>query len=201
MTVTEDKPVTATETYVTEEVTEMVVDSQQQVEEVMTETKVRPEGPQEIEQVLEERIVETVDVETTFQPIEADQEQPSEISEASIITEAPQPADLVETVEITESLLPAVVKPLKPIMRVQDGQSMMLQCQFDMKEITEAVWLHGDQLVVENEDITIYQDETGLCELRVAEVFPEDAGDYACRLETGYGVVETRSQITVEGEY
>lgn len=35
--------------------------------------------------------------------------------------------------------------------------------------------------------------------MRIAEVFPEDAGLYVCRLETEYGLVETRSQVTVEG--
>ena len=82
-----------------------------------------------------------------------------------------------------------------------DGQSLVLQCQFDVHPMQEATWFHEDQPVRENEDITIYQDVEGVCELRIAEVFPEDAGLYVCRLENVYGIAETRCQVTVEGMF
>ncbi|OQV25891.1 Titin [Hypsibius exemplaris] len=99
---------------------------------------------------------------------------------------------------VTELSVPVLVTPLAPNLLVMDGQSMVLQCQFEVRPMKEAVWYHGDEAVLENEDITLYQDETGVCELRIAEVFPEDAGLYICRLDTEYGLIESRSQVTVE---
>lgn len=98
-----------------------------------------------------------------------------------------------------ERIIPVVKKPLEEDLRVMDGQALTLQCQFDVQPMQEATWFHEDQPVRENEDITIYQDAQGVCELCIAEVFPEDAGLYVCRLENVHGVAETRCQVTVEG--
>lgn len=67
---------------------------------------------------------------------------------------------------VSELAVPLIVTPLAPDLLVMDGQSMVLQCQFEVQPMKEAVWFHENEMVLENEG-TAYPDCALRCQLMV----------------------------------
>ena len=68
-----------------------------------------------------------------------------------------------------------------------------------MPEIT---WYHDDKIITENQDFNLSYDlESGACTLLIAEVFPQDAGEYKCVAVNSHGDALTRAMLEVECKY
>lgn len=84
--------------------------------------------------------------------------------------------------------------------RVMDGDQLFLQCQVAGKPTPAVKWLHNEQHIDEIPNaITIFQNEIGECSLTIAEVFPEDAGEYKCHATNKMGDAISAAAISVEG--
>lgn len=83
--------------------------------------------------------------------------------------------------ETRELEYPRFVKPLSAEVRVMDGDKVNFSCVVTGKPTPKVQWYHNDTIVKEAKDVTIYQDTEGVCTLAIAEVFPENAGEYVCK--------------------
>jgi len=102
------------------------------------------------------------------------------------------------TEEVTEYISPRFVEKLKPL-RLMDGDKLTLECKVHASPTPKIEWLHNDQTIKENKDISILQDNAGICTLTITEVFPEDAGRYTCHATNEIGEAITQTSISVEG--
>ena len=63
----------------------------------------------------------------------------------------------------------------------------------------EISWYHDDKIITENQDFNLtYNVESGACTLLIAEVFPQDAGEYKCIAVNPHGEAVTRAMLEVE---
>lgn len=66
----------------------------------------------------------------------------------------------------------------------------------------EVSWFHDDKIITENQDFNLtYDTESGSCTLLIAEVFPQDAGEYKCVAVNQYGEAVTRAYLEVECKF
>lgn len=106
-----------------------------------------------------------------------------------------------QLVEGVDEVAPEFAVPLPSVVNLMDGDEVTLQCQ--LKGIPgptpEVSWLHnGIEIVEKVKEIQILQTEEGLCQLRIAEVFPEDSGEYVCRVGNSVGEDLTKANVSVE---
>lgn len=63
----------------------------------------------------------------------------------------------------------------------------------------EISWFHDDKIITENQDFNLtYDIQSGSCTLLIAEVFPQDAGEYKCVAVNPFGEAVTRAFLEVE---
>ncbi|KAG7188130.1 hypothetical protein KM043_013353 [Ampulex compressa] len=99
--------------------------------------------------------------------------------------------------ETVELLSPTFVKRLSPV-KVMDGESVNLTCVVRGKPTPRVEWYHDSKPIKEGKEITIVQDNEGVCSLAITEVFPEDAGEYTCRAFNSIGEAACTSSLVVE---
>lgn len=102
--------------------------------------------------------------------------------------------------EVTEFVAPRFESPLVPT-QVMDGEKVSLTCRVVGKPIPKVEWFHNDQPVQEAKDVTISQDEEGVCMLAIQEVFPENAGTYTCYAINKIGEAVCAASLVVEGRF
>lgn len=102
--------------------------------------------------------------------------------------------------EATELVSPHFVEPVTS-QKVMDGESVLFTCKVTGKPTPQVTWLHNDKPVRETKDITIIQDTEGICQLALAEVFPEDAGQYKCTAVNKVGEAACAASLVVEGTF
>lgn len=100
--------------------------------------------------------------------------------------------------EVSEFKSPSFVQKIKPV-AVMDGERLYLECKVQGSPIPKVQWFHNDQLIKETKDISILQDNSGICSLTISEVFPEDGGEYSCKAINALGEAVCTTQISVEG--
>jgi hypothetical protein len=49
-------------------------------------------------------------------------------------------------------------------------------------------------------NIVINQTDEGVCTLKIAELFPEDSGEYVCKVENSISSDLTRAVVNVDGK-
>ena len=160
-----DQPETTTET-----TTETIMTTQESVPTAETAIVVTEERPQKGVETHLESITITRHEETAPERFESAMELHSshvqmavtdkEKITAVVPTEVVEVEDVAETQQqrrVSELAVPQLVTGLRPELVVMDGESMVLQCQFDVRPMKEAVWYHENEAVAENEDITLYQ--------------------------------------------
>jgi hypothetical protein len=86
-------------------------------------------------------------------------------------------------------------------LKVMDGEEVKFRCEVTGTPMPEISWLHDDKPIAENQDFTLsYDVESGACTLLIAEVFPQDAGEYQCIAVNVHGQAVTRAYLEVECE-
>ncbi|XP_028966661.1 muscle M-line assembly protein unc-89-like [Galendromus occidentalis] len=105
----------------------------------------------------------------------------------------------VEKIESSDDELeaPRILNPLKPL-SVMDGGEAKFVVLITGHPQPKVTWFHNDVEVKQNEDIWMTQRSDGYCELFISEVFPEDMGEYVCKVTNKAGTVYTRTTLTVE---
>lgn len=101
--------------------------------------------------------------------------------------------------ESTEINSPTFVKRLSPI-RVMDGEGVDFTCILKGKPTPKVQWYHNDKPIEETKGISIIQDTEGICNLAIAEVFPEDAGEYTCQALNPVGEALSTTTLIVDGK-
>ncbi|KAF4518524.1 hypothetical protein B566_EDAN004268, partial [Ephemera danica] len=104
---------------------------------------------------------------------------------------------VVEQAATEQLVAPTFVMPLANL-RVMDGEEVHFTCEIAGKPTPRVTWLHNGQPIREAKDVTVYQDNEGLCKLAIAEVFPEDAGEYTCQAMNKVGESICAASLVVE---
>nr|CAH7752790.1 unnamed protein product [Callosobruchus chinensis] len=99
--------------------------------------------------------------------------------------------------ETQEVEYPRFVKRMSPV-RVMDGEMVKFSCVVTGKPIPKVEWYHNDVPVREAKDVVITQDTEGVCTLAIAEVFPENAGEYTCQAVSRVGKAICTAPLVVE---
>lgn len=122
--------------------------------------------------------------------------------------EAPKPKeeihveDIYATVdegETVEEIPPEFVELLQPQI-TKDGDRVVLMCKVIGMPSPTITWFREGQEITPSSDFQPgFETNTGICVLEIPEVFPEDAGEYACRAVNPFGESVTTANILVEG--
>jgi len=84
---------------------------------------------------------------------------------------------------------PRILEHVKSRM-VNDGESVTLQCRVGNANSFDVVWLHNEKEIKPSKDFEYERISDGtdkICKLRIAEIFPEDAGTYTCEVFNDVG--------------
>lgn len=100
--------------------------------------------------------------------------------------------------EVNEYLSPRFIEKLKPL-HLMDGESLRLSCRVTGYPTPKVMWLRNKQMFTEDKGTHIVQDANGYCELKMPEVFVEDAGIYACKAINKFGRATTKTNVIIEG--
>ena len=86
--------------------------------------------------------------------------------------------------------------------KVMDGEEVKFKGVVTGKPMPELTWKHGDKVITDTIDFGVtYDKTTGVTELLIHEVFPEDRGEYECEAVNRYGSAISRATLQVECEY
>lgn len=69
---------------------------------------------------------------------------------------------------------------------VNDGESVTLQCRITAATKFDVIWLHNEKEIKPSKDFE-YDRLGDVCKLKIAEIFPEDAGTYTCEVFNDVG--------------
>lgn len=81
---------------------------------------------------------------------------------------------------------------------VQDGGECELACEVGDTSIYDVVWLHNNKEIKPSPDFQ-YIKEKNTLKLKIAEIFPEDAGTYTCEAFNNVGECFSTCQVFVIG--
>ena len=126
-----------------------------------------------------------------------DEERPPKKSEIHV----PEQFEPVEDIESVEEIPPEFVELMQPQI-VCDGDRVVLSTRVIGVPTPCITWYKGTAEITPSADFQIgYDTPTGICTLLIPEVFPEDAGEYACRAVNPFGESVTTANLLVEGEF
>lgn len=103
-----------------------------------------------------------------------------------------------ELEEVSEFMSPRFVEKLKPV-QLMDGEQLTLTCKVIANPTPKILWFRNEQQLLETKGTTISQEVNGTCSLTISEVFPEDAGEYACQAVNKIGEAINSVSVSVEG--
>lgn len=110
-------------------------------------------------------------------------------------------ATLVVEGEVAEEFdAPEFCPPLTPI-RVMDGEQVRFTCKVKGHPRPKISWFHNGRPIDHHREVKIMQTPDGRVGLLIAEVFPEDAGDYTCVARNRAGEARCTTSLAVEGEF
>ena len=91
---------------------------------------------------------------------------------------------------------PSFITGLKPDLEIRDGSMMELKVQVKGDPDPQVTWTKDGKTLTSN-DILEVKYKNGVSSVTINEIFPEDAGKYACKATNTKGSVETSSKVTV----
>jgi len=81
---------------------------------------------------------------------------------------------------------------------VNDGSSVILQCRVAVAKKFDVIWLHNEKEIKPSKDFE-YDRNGDICKLKIAEIFPEDAGTYTCEVFNDVGEAFSSCTLLVVG--
>lgn len=102
--------------------------------------------------------------------------------------------------EVCDQLSPRFTQRLQPV-QLMDGEELVLPCQVIGYPTPMVQWFRNQEPLTNTPGISISQEANGLCTLTIAEVFPEDAGEYTCRATNKIGETSSTVSVIVEGTH
>lgn len=109
--------------------------------------------------------------------------------------------DTIEEAQAIEEVPPEFSDLLKPQI-IQDGNEVTMTCQVTGVPTPVIKWYKDDHEIVPSTDFKVeYDEETGVCKLTIPEVFPDDAGVYACAAKNPFGESVTTANLVVQRKY
>ena len=117
--------------------------------------------------------------------------------EAEILPEEKQTTELL----VERGSAPKFLVELVPV-NVMDGSPVYFTTKVFASPMPEYVtWYRNEQNCEEVVHIHVdYDIETGVSNLHIAEVFPEDSGRYTCVVSNQFGTAKSTATLTVSGE-
>lgn len=107
----------------------------------------------------------------------------------------------LEEPQDAEEISPEFVDLLQPQM-ITDGDDVTMTCRVEGTPFPTVTWYREHQEITPSTDFKITTDEnTGVCTLYVPEVFPEDAGEYACRALNPFGEAVTTATLLIHSKF
>ncbi|GIX87268.1 twitchin, partial [Caerostris extrusa] len=82
---------------------------------------------------------------------------------------------------------------------VQDGEQVTLKCTVSGDPEPQVEWTKNGQIVHSSKEVSLKY-KTGVATLTIEEVYPEDAGEYACKATNSVGTVSTKCKLQVTGK-
>jgi hypothetical protein len=83
---------------------------------------------------------------------------------------------------------------------VNDGESVTLQCRVTAATKFDVIWLHNEKEIKPSKDFE-YDRLGDVCKLKIAEIFPEDAGTYTCEVFNDVGEAFSSCTLLVVGMF
>ena len=76
-----------------------------------------------------------------------------------------------------------------------------MTCRVVASPAPRVTWYKNTTEITTGPDIQIFFDEdTGVCTLEIAEVFPDDAGEITCHAVNPFGEAMTSATLIIQGE-
>lgn len=100
--------------------------------------------------------------------------------------------------DVQDLIPPTFTKKLLPL-QLMDGDELVLSACITGNPVPNVKWFHNDQLIEERRGTTISQDTDGNCVFTIAEVYPEDAGEYICHASNKIGEASNTITVTIKG--
>ncbi|GMR58628.1 hypothetical protein PMAYCL1PPCAC_28823, partial [Pristionchus mayeri] len=101
---------------------------------------------------------------------------------------------------LAKGVAPALKENQSRLIKASDGQSVDLVCSLSSgTEPLQMKWLRDNVQVADSKSFS-YNRKNYKCILRLADVFPEDAGDYVCEVKNAFGSTTCRLRLDVSSE-
>ena len=93
---------------------------------------------------------------------------------------------------------PEIIMPLRNKIAVA-GSDLKLACRAYCQRKMTVEWFKGEQQISEDDRIS-FEVEDELHSIHISRLEMSDAGQYTAIFKNRYGTVETKSELTIEGE-
>lgn len=106
-----------------------------------------------------------------------------------------------DQVKPSEGIPPEFTSTLQPQI-CEEGDEVLITCVVVGYPVPEITWFRNEVAIRPSPDFRIsFEVGTGTCTLNIAEIFPEDAGEFSCKGMNPFGHAVTTTTIIVEGKY
>lgn len=95
---------------------------------------------------------------------------------------------------------PVFAQQLDAAMTLDDGSRLELSVVVEGDPEPQITWLKNEQIVTSS-DVVDLRYRGGIASLTIAEVFPEDEGEYVCTATNSIGTVTTTCKLTIKRKY
>lgn len=100
--------------------------------------------------------------------------------------------------EGTKAQAPRFITKLQSV-NVPDGGSVTFECKVEGHPRPVITWFRQTACIKQSQDfMMVYDDETNMASLTIAEVFPEDAGTFTCVAKNAAGFSSSSAELVVE---
>lgn len=91
---------------------------------------------------------------------------------------------------------PSFVQKLKPQQKIDDGSRLELTVKVQGDPEPQVTWRKNEKIVSSSSVIDLRY-KNGVATLTIAEVFPEDDGEYVCTATNSIGTVSTSCKLSI----
>lgn len=95
---------------------------------------------------------------------------------------------------------PSFKQQLAPQLKIDDGSRLELTVKVQGDPEPQVTWLKNER-IVSSSDVVDLRYKNGVASLTIAEVFPEDEGEYVCTATNSIGTISTSCKLTINREF